>query len=49
MLALRLVASIFPVVVIALGQRVVCGRSYPNKPIRLLTAGAGGATTFQRA
>ena len=46
MLMPRFVVSIYLVGVIALGAGMVSGQDFPNKPIRIATAGAGGGSDF---
>lgn len=42
----RLVVFLFSVATIAPGVDVVYGQTYPNRPIRILTAGVGGGSDF---
>ena len=43
-MSLRLLVSIFPIVVTVLGPGAVFGQGYPIKPLRFLTTGVGGST-----
>ena len=42
----RSIAAIFGAVIIVLGSGVVSGQTYPNKPVRIVTSGAGGGSDF---
>ena len=44
MLLLRFAASIFFAAPMVFGAAAVSGQDYPNKPIRILTSGAGGSS-----
>src|SRR4029077_10003085 len=46
MSTVRMVVSIFPVLVMVAGAEVVCGQSYPNKPIRIVTSQPGNFLDF---
>ena len=46
MLLLRCVVSILSVGLTILGAGTVSGQDFPNKPIRIVTAGAGGGSDF---
>lgn len=43
---IRFVAGIFSVGLIVLASNVATGQDYPNKPIRIITAGVGGTSDF---
>ena len=43
---LRHIVRIFPVVLVIAGTSAVCGQDYPSKPIRIVTAAAGGGSDF---
>ena len=43
-MSLRFIVWIFPVVSMILGTGAGYAQDYPNKPIRLITVGVGGAT-----
>ncbi len=44
---LRFMAEILPIGALVLGAGAACGQDYPSKPVRLLTAEAGGGLDFQ--
>ena len=46
MLILPFVVRMFPLGLMVLGAGVVSGQDYPNKPIRIVTAAAGGGSDF---
>ena len=42
----RIALGLSLVGLMGLDAKVVCGQSYPNKPIRIVTAGVGGSNDF---
>ena len=46
MLILRFGACLFPLALMVAGANAASGQDYPNKPIRIVTAAAGGANDF---
>ncbi len=46
MLISRLCVSVLPIVMAVAGAGMVSGQDYPNKPIRIITSGAGGGNDF---
>lgn len=49
MLMPRFVVSMFSAGLMVVGAGAACGQDFPNKPVRIVTSGVGGAAISRRA